>query len=47
MVTFSRTPYVEAVARAKRQSALIDRLMITFVAVILLVITVTIILLMK
>jgi kynurenine 3-monooxygenase len=43
MVTFSRTPYVEAVARAKRQSAVIDRLMLAVAAVILLVV-VTIIL---
>lgn len=44
MVTFSRTPYVEAVARAKRQSALVDRLLLTLVAVILLAIVTTIIL---
>ena len=44
MVTFSRTPYVEAVARAKRQSALIDRLMLALVAVVLLVIAAAIIL---
>ena len=44
MVTFSRTPYVEAVARAKRQTALIDRLLLALVAVILLVIVATIVL---
>lgn len=45
MVTFSRMPYVEAVARAKRQTALVERLLIALVAVILLVVVATIILL--
>jgi len=44
MVTFSRTPYVEAVARAKHQTTLVDRLMLALVAVVLLVIVATIIL---
>jgi kynurenine 3-monooxygenase len=44
MVTFSRTPYVEAVARAKRQTALVERLMIALVAIIFLVIAAAIIL---
>ena len=45
MVTFSRTPYVEAVARGKRQTALVERLLLALVAVILLVIVAAIILL--
>ena len=45
MVTFSRTPYVEAVARAKHQTTLVDRLMLALVAVVLLVIVATIALL--
>jgi len=44
MVTFSRTPYVDAVARAKHQTTLVDRLMLALVAVVLLVIVATIIL---
>ncbi|MEO8694315.1 MAG: NAD(P)/FAD-dependent oxidoreductase [Acidimicrobiales bacterium] len=44
MVTFSRTPYVEAVARAKRQTALVERLMLALVALVLLVVVATIVL---
>jgi kynurenine 3-monooxygenase len=44
MVTFSRTPYLMAVARAKRQRALVDRLLMALVAAILLVIVAAMIL---
>jgi kynurenine 3-monooxygenase len=38
MVTFSRLPYVEAVARAKRQARLIDRLLLAAAALVVLVV---------
>ena len=44
MVTFSRTPYVEAVARAKRQSVLVERLLLALVALIVLVVVAAILL---
>jgi kynurenine 3-monooxygenase len=44
MVTFSRTPYADAVARARRQSAMIDRVLIALVAIVVLVIVVVIVL---
>jgi kynurenine 3-monooxygenase len=43
MVTFSRLPYVDAVARAKRQTQIIDRLLIA-IAVLLLVLVAAIVL---
>ena len=38
MVTFSRTPYVDAVARARRQSTIIDRVLLALAAVVLIAI---------
>ena len=46
LVTFSRTPYLEAVARAKRQTALVYRLLLTVIAVILLLIVATVVIVM-
>ncbi len=47
MVTFSRTPYVEAVTRAKRQTALVERLLLALAMVILLVVVATLVLVMN
>ena len=44
MVTFSRTPYVEAVARAKRQSVLVERFLVALVALMVLVVVAAIVL---
>jgi kynurenine 3-monooxygenase len=38
MVTFSRLPYIEAVARAKRQARLVDRLLLAAAALVVLVV---------
>ena len=42
MVTFSRLPYVDAVARAKRQRHIVDRLLFAMAAVVLLAIVATV-----
>ena len=44
MVTFSRLPYVEAVARARRQSTMIDRVLLAVAAVVLISIVTVIVL---
>ena len=38
MVTFSRMPYVDAVARAKRQTQIVDRLLVALAALLLVVV---------
>jgi kynurenine 3-monooxygenase len=42
MVTFSRTPYVDAVARARRQATIIDRGLIGLAAIVLIAVVVVI-----
>jgi kynurenine 3-monooxygenase len=44
MVTFSRTPYVEAVARARRQSATIDRVLMATAALVVIAVVIVIVL---